>query len=148
MKLPKELDHARKGLINVHNVDDNECLKLCLVRYLNLADHHSARVTKADTYFGKEIDFKDIKFPVKVGEFRKIETKNSIGISVFGYKNKEKHPIYVSKKCCEEKNVNLLLIEEKGKRHYVLIKDFYTFKYNHTLHRRRKHFCRYCLQAF
>ena len=82
MKLPKELDHARKGLINVHNIDDNECFKLCLVRYLNPVDHHSARVTKADTDFAKEIDFKDIKFPVKVGELRKIETKNSIGISV------------------------------------------------------------------
>ena len=28
--------------------------------------------------------------------------KNSIGITVFGYENKEKHPIYVSKKRCEE----------------------------------------------
>ena len=31
---------------------------------------------------------------------------------------------------------------------YVLIKDFDTFMYDHTLHRGRKHFCRYCLQAF
>ena len=25
-KLPKELDHPRKGLINIQNIDDNECL--------------------------------------------------------------------------------------------------------------------------
>ena len=43
---------------------------------------------------------------------------------------------------------DLSLIAEKCKRHYVLIKDFSTFKYDHTLHRGRKHFCRYCLQAF
>ena len=77
-----------------------------------------------------------------------MKKKNSFGISVFGYENKEKHPIYVSKKCCKEKHVDLLLIAEEGKRHYVLIKDFNTFMYNHTLHRGRKHFCRYCLQAF
>ena len=26
-KLPKELDHPRKGLINIQNNDDNECFK-------------------------------------------------------------------------------------------------------------------------
>ena len=32
-------------------------------------------------------------------------------------------------------------------RHFVLIKDFNTFLYNHTLHGGRQHFGRYCLQA-
>ena len=35
IKLPEELDHPRKGLINIQNIDDNECFKLCLVRYLH-----------------------------------------------------------------------------------------------------------------
>ena len=38
-------------------------------------------------------------------------------------------------------HVDLLLIGEEGKRHYVLLKDFNTFMYDHTLHRRREHFC-------
>ena len=63
-------------------------------------------------------------------------------------RNEEKHPIYVSKKCCEEKHVDLLLIGEEGKRHYVFINDFNTLIYDHTLPRGRKHSCRYCLQAF
>ena len=48
--------------------------------------------------------------------------KNSIGISVFGYENKEKNPIYVSKKCCEERRVDLLLIGEKGRDTMFLLK--------------------------
>ena len=40
------------------------------------------------------------------------------------------------------------MIEKEGSRHYVLIKDFNSFMYYHTLHRGRKHFFRYCLQAF
>ena len=87
--------------------------------------------------------FKDIKFTVKTRDIHKIEKKNSI----FGYENKVKYPIYVSKKCCEDKHVDLLLIGEGEKKHYVLIKDFNTFMYDHSLHRGRKHFCRYCLKA-
>ena len=53
---------------------------------------------------------------------------------------------------CQKKffqvQVDLLLVEEEERRHYVLIKDFNTFMYDHTLHRGRKHFCRYSLQAF
>ena len=40
------------------------------------------------------------------------------------------------------------MIGEEGKRHYVLIKDFNTFMYDHTLHCGKKNFCRYSLQAF
>ena len=72
------------------------------------------------------------KFPVKIRDIHKIEKKNSISISVFGYENKEKHPIYVSKKCCEGKHAGLLLIGGEGKRHYVFIKDFNTFMDDHT----------------
>ena len=48
IKLPEKLDHPRKGLINIENSDDNECFKWCLVRYLNLVDHDTARIAKAD----------------------------------------------------------------------------------------------------
>ena len=37
IKLPKELDYPRKGLINIQNIDDNECFKWCLAGYLNPA---------------------------------------------------------------------------------------------------------------
>ena len=83
IKLPKELNHPRKGLINIQNMDDSECFKWCLVRYLNLADHHPARITKADKDFAKTLDFKDINFPVRIRDIRKIKNKNSIGIGIF-----------------------------------------------------------------
>ena len=49
-----------------------------------------------------------MKFPVKIRDIHKIEKRNSIDISAFGYENKEKYPIYVSRKYCEEKHVDLL----------------------------------------
>ena len=48
IKLPEELDNLRKGLINIQNIDDNECFKWCLVRQLNPAGHNPRRITKAD----------------------------------------------------------------------------------------------------
>ena len=75
-----------------------------MVRYLNLADHDPRKITKSNEGFAKRLDFKDIKFLVKIRDIRKIE-KKSIRISVFAYENKEKHSIYVSKKICEEKHV-------------------------------------------
>ena len=80
-------------------------------------------------------------------DIHKTEKRNCISISVFGYENKEKFPIYVSKKSFKRR-VDLLLIEKEGQLHYVLIKDFNTFMHNQTLHRDRKHFYLYCLQSF
>ena len=135
-------------MINIQDTEDSECFKWCLVRYLNPANHHPARITKADKDFANRLDFKDIKFPVKIRDIHKIDKDNSIGISVSGCENKEKYPIYVSKKCCEKEHVDLLLIGQGEKKPYVLIKDFNMFMHDHSLHRGRKHFCRYCLHTF
>ena len=72
IKLPKELDHPRKELINIQNIDDNECSKWCLFRYLHPAEHNPRRITKSDKYFAKKLDFKEIKIPVKVRDLHKV----------------------------------------------------------------------------
>ena len=92
IKLPKELNHPRKEWL--------------IFKIMN--DCKPERITKANKEFAKKLEF-----PAKVWEIHKIEKKNSSGISVFSYENKEKHPIYVFKKC-EEKHVDLLLIGEEG----------------------------------
>ena len=55
IKLPKELDHPRKGLINFQNTDHNECFKWSIARYLTPANHHPARITKVDRDFTKKL---------------------------------------------------------------------------------------------
>ena len=135
-------------MIHIQNIDDNKSFKWRLVRYLNPAYYYQVRITKADKDFAKTFDFKDIKFPVKIRDILKIEKKNSVSISVFGYEKKWKISNLCIQKCCKEKHVTLFLIGEGEQKHYVLIKDFKRFMYDHSLHWGRKHFCRYCLQAF
>ena len=84
---------------------------------------------------------------VIIKEINKIEKQNSININVFGYEEKLPYPIYVAKEKYED-CMNLSLITEETKTHYVLIKDFNKFMYNQTKHKERKQFCMYCLQCF
>ena len=119
----------------------------CLFRYLHTSDHNPRTIRMVDKYFTRELDFKDIKLPVKIRDIHKVEKKNCICISVFNHENKEKYLIYVSRNTFK-RHVDLLLVGEEGKRHYVLIKDFNSFMYDHKLNHGRKHFCCYCLQAF
>ena len=53
-------------MVNIQNIDDNQCFKWFLLKYLHLANHHPARIRKADRSFGDELDFEDIKFPIKI----------------------------------------------------------------------------------
>ena len=89
IKLPKELVHPRRSFINFQNIGDNECFKWCLVRYLHLADPYPARTTKVDKDFAKILHFKDKKNNYIVISYENI---------IISYENKEKNPIYVSKK--------------------------------------------------
>ena len=64
-------------------------------RYLHLVDKNPERIGKIGKNLARKLDFKDIKFPVKIRDIRKIEKKIVNSISVFGYGNREKFPFYV-----------------------------------------------------
>lgn len=85
----------------------------------------------------------NVQFPVIVNDYHKIEKQNNININVFGYENKQKHPIYVSKEQFHD-HLNLLMIIIN----IVVIKDFNRFCYDQTKHEHRKSGGMYCLQFF
>ena len=55
---------------------------------------------------------------------------------------------FMSQSIKNEKVLNLLLITQGEKQHYVLIKDFNKMMCNKTKHQHRKHFCMFCVQCF
>ena len=57
------------------------------------------------------------------------------------------YPVYISDKDLEN-CMDLLMISDENKSHYVYIKDFNRFMRNKTKCKNKKHFCRYCLQRF
>ena len=146
IELPIELRNPKKGLINIKNKDD-ECFRWCHIRHLNPQEKDPQRIKKKDKKRVNELNYERIEFPVSQKHYNKIERQNDIRISVFGYEKGQPFPIHISKEIFEDQ-MNLLLITEDEKKHYVLIKDFNAFMYNQAKHKERKHFCMYCLQCF
>ena len=54
-KLPKEVCHSMKGLINIQN-NDNKCFLWYYVRYLNCNDKNLSRITKKDKEISKRLN--------------------------------------------------------------------------------------------
>ena len=80
-------------------------------------------------------------------DFSKIEVKNNICINVFGYENGLVFPIYVSDQKFED-SMDLLILIDDDKLHYVYIKDFDKFLFHKTKNKNKKCFCWSCLQSF
>ena len=128
-ELPNGLKNPMKGLINIKN-NDNKSFLGCHIRHLNLVKTHPERITKKGKNMINDLDYEGIKFPVSKKDYCKIERQNNICINVFSYGNRITYPIiYVS----DEKfgnSMDLLLITDENKSHYVYIKDFNRFMCN------------------
>ena len=65
---------------------------------------------------------------------------------MFGYENQLVFPIYVSDQTFED-SMDLLLLIDDNKSHYVYIKDFNTFMFHKTKNKNKRWFCKSCLQC-
>ena len=114
-----------KSVINIQN-NDHKCFLWCHIRH--------------------NLDYEGIEFPVSEKYFSKIEKKNNIWITVFCYENGLTYPVHISHE--RSKNcMDLLMMTNENKSHYVYIKDFNRFMCNKTKCKNQKHFCKYCLQS-
>ena len=73
IKLSKELDCSKQGVINIQNKGNNKCLKRRLVRFLHPVRSHQNWKNSKD--FATKLDFKDIKFPVRIRDIHKVVKK-------------------------------------------------------------------------
>ena len=146
LELPAKLRNSKKGLINIKN-KDNEYFRWCHIRHLNPRKKDRQRIKKEDKRLIGELNYEGIEFPISQKHYNKVEKQNSIRINIFSYEKEQPFPIHISKEKFEDQ-MNLLLITENEKKHYILMKDFNAFMYNQTKHKDKKHFCMYCLQCF
>ena len=68
-------------------------------------------------------------------------------INVFGYDNRFVFPIYIFDRKFED-SIDLLLLIDNDKSHYVHIKYFDRFIFHKTKNKNKKWFCKSCLQYF
>ena len=109
---------------------------------------HPVRITKIDKEIACNLlNYDEIEFPVEEKDFKKIEVQNNICINVFCYENEMVFPIYISDQKFEN-SMDLLLLIDDDKSHYVYIKDFNTIMFHKTKNKKKNWFCRSCLQCF
>ena len=134
-----------KGLINIKN-RDIECLKYSHVRMLNPQERNPDRIKKEDKKIAESLDYSGIEFLIKEKDYPMIEHRFNINLNVFYYSNRV-YPLYIAQQS-NEQVLNVLLISDDEKSHYVFIKDFNSLMYQKSKHRDTKYFCMHCLQNF
>ena len=120
---------------------------MCHVRHINPSKKHPERIKKTDKKIAENLDYDKTEFPVQEKIFSKIEKKSNICINVFGYEIDLVFQIYVLDQKFVD-TMDLLLLIDDDKSHYVYIKDFDRFMSDKTKNKNKKWFCRSCLQCF
>ena len=109
-------------------------------------DCHPERVSKLRKY-ENEFDWGGITYPVTTKNITKFETRNRIGVNLLALNGKI---VYICRKGANyERKVNLMILEEGEKKHYVAIKSLERLlsKMN-SKHNPKQHFCDNCLNGF
>ena len=84
-----------------------------------------------------DLDYQCIQFPLPKKDFSKFEKKSNICINLFCYENKLTYPVHISDQKFEN-CMDLLMISDENKSHYVYIKDFNRFMRNKTKCKNKK----------
>ena len=132
--------------MKIQNKDDKWFL-WSILAHLHMVHYcqHGYRVEKYIPY-ENELNMEGITYPVAVKDVPKFEEQNDISVNVFGYEDGY-YPLYISRNQ-KERHVNLLLLEEKGKTYYCLIKNPNGMLYSQTKCKTQQYFCTYCLHGF
>ena len=146
VKLPAILRSPKKGPINMKN-NDQKCFLWCYVRHISPVKKQQERITRKDKESVNGLNYDGIEFLVQEKDFCKTEMKNNICINVFFYESKLPFPIYISDQKIEN-SIDLLLVIDENKLHYVNIKDFDRFMSHKTKSKNKTYFCKSCLQCF
>lgn len=136
---------SKKCVVNPKNTTDQKCFLWSVLASLHPQKIHAERISSYKQY---ESEIKiDTDFPIKISDIGNFEKQNNLSIYVYiyDYQKERVEPLYVSKQGEKLKPINLLLLQENNKSHYVWIKNLnrlLSFDDNARL------FCPYCLHGF
>ena len=138
----------KKAIINPCN-ENQECFKWAVIstsRWEDI-DNNPQRISKL-ARFQSNFDWSGIRFLVSIKDIKKFEIKNQISINLLVVEDRQ---IYICKKGGNnyEHIINLMLITESNRKHYVAIKSLSRLlRSQNTKHKGKEYFCMNCLQGF
>ena len=95
----------------------------------------------------KDLNYSGVDFPVSKKNYSKIEVLNKVNTNAFCYENKIVYQVYLSDQCFNNA-LYLLFISNGFTNHYVNIKDFNRLMFSKSEKKKKKNFCKSCLQYF
>ena len=125
-----------EDLINIKN-DKSKCFLWCSIRHLNPSSKDPQRIIKVDKKLVKDLNYKDIDFSLSKNDYGKIEERNNISVNIFFYENGLVFHVHISKQKFDD-HIDLLLINDENKSHYVYIKDFNRYMFNKKKDKNKK----------
>ena len=126
---------------------DMKCFKWAVIAAMKWKEikRNVQRVSKLRRY--DDLDWNGINFPVSTSDINRFEHRNEISVNILALDGKS--PYICRKGGDYDRIVNLMIIEDEDKRHYVAIKSLGRLlsKMN-SKHNPSQHFCTNCLQGF
>ena len=108
-----------------------------LICFQNFLAFWTERITREDKKLATDLDCYQFWFPVQEKDFSKIEKRSNICINVYCYENRLTFLIYVPDQRFEN-SMDLSLVTNENKSHYVYIKDFKRFTFLKTKNKNEK----------
>ena len=146
LPLPEWLAH-KNAIINPFN-EDQGCFKWAVIAALSWKDinRNPQRISKLKK-FEADFDWSGIGFPVSFRDIKGFEFRNQISINILATEGRQ---IYICRKGGNyEPAINLMLITESNRKHYVVIKSLSTLlSSQNTKHKGKEYFCTNFLQGF
>ena len=167
---PAEL-RSKKAIINVKNKHDNKCFLYAILALLkrNDVNAHCDRVANYEKYLSL-LKFKEEDMPMRLSNIAKFERANpTLSINVIKYtrpanssideetnddddddvvSNEAFDIVYKTGNKSAEHKINLLLLEEPGKFHYVGVTKLNRLLNTHNGTRTQNTWCHGCLRGF
>ena len=150
IELPKSLAN-KTALVNPKN-EDAECFKWCMTEAVYPQSKNRGRITKKSKENSELFNWEGAEFPMNLKKIDLFETNNpDYAVNVLGYEGngKDIFPLRISKFSYSRTVVNLLLISEDLKQHYIIVQDLSRLLSKQvSKHKEKIHICLNCMNPF
>ena len=145
--LPKKIAD-KNAIINVKNLNDNECFKWAVTSAIYTAKDNPGRLNKKMRINSEKFNWNGIEFPVSLKQIVKFEKQNPFAVNVFGIEGEKVYPLRISEER-EKQFIDLLLILKGETKHYCLVKNKSRLLSSQvSKHKSSRFFCDRCINRF
>ena len=145
--LPSKLA-AKKAVINVKNVKDNECFKWAVTSAVYPREKDPQRLNGEMRRNSERLNWEGIDFPTPLTQVGRFEKQNPYSINVYGWARESVYPLRISEHG-NEQCIDLLLLTNGENQHYCWIKRMSALAASQVnKHKGKRYFCKYCCNSF